>query len=105
MIEAQVRHVLAALGRMDARGEDSIEPTSEAQAEFNARLQAKMERTVWLRGGCTSWYLDSNGRNTTLWPYGSLRFRRELRDIDDSEFVFAPARALVREVLSTGGLT
>jgi len=26
-----------------------------------------MRRSVWLTG-CGSWYLDRNGRNTTLWP-------------------------------------
>lgn len=103
MIEAQIRHVVAALDRMDARGAASIEPRAEAQAEFNARLQAKMEHTVWLRGGCTSWYLDANGRNTTLWPYGALRFRRQLRTIDEGEFRFEADGAPVREAIRTGG--
>jgi hypothetical protein len=39
-----------------------------------------MKRTVWLTGGCGSWYLDAKGRNTTLWPGPSfevvLRTRR-----------------------------
>ena len=28
-------------------------------------LQRRMKRTVWNTGGCSSWYLDSHGRNTT----------------------------------------
>lgn len=105
MIETQIRHVLAALARMDERDAAVIEPRFEAQAAFNDRLERRMQHTVWLQGGCTSWYLDANGRNTTLWPYSSLRFRRELRTIDDSEFRFEPARVAVPEepVATTAG--
>ena len=92
MIEQQIRHVVAALRRMDERGAATIEPYGEAQAAYNERVQRRMAKTVWIRGGCTSWYLDANGRNTTLWPWSSLRFRRELGRIDDGEFRFAPRR-------------
>lgn len=107
MIETQIRHTLAALGRMDERGAAAIEPRAEAQEAYNDRIERRMQRTVWLQGGCTSWYLDANGRNTTLWPYSSLRFRRELRDIDDREFHFEPARDPVPEdtpTTITGGI-
>jgi cation diffusion facilitator CzcD-associated flavoprotein CzcO len=98
MIEQQVGHIVAALERMDARGAATIEPRPDAQRAYNAALQARMAKTVWLRGGCTSWYLDANGRNTTLWPYSSLRFRRDLGTIDDAEFTFtAPMAAPVLE--------
>ena len=35
-----------------------------------------MGGTVWNTGGCASWYLDANGRNTTLWPDFTWRFRQ-----------------------------
>ena len=35
-----------------------------------------MRRTVWSAGGCASWYLDSHGRNITLWPGSTFTFRR-----------------------------
>ncbi|HYZ52080.1 MAG TPA: hypothetical protein VE733_01010 [Streptosporangiaceae bacterium] len=31
-------------------------------------VQRKMKGTVWVTGGCKSWYLDSQGCNVTLWP-------------------------------------
>jgi hypothetical protein len=95
MIESQIRHVSAALERMDARGAAVIEPMQEAQDEFNARLQERMQNTIWLRGGCTSWYLDANGRNSTLWPASSLGFRRELGRLDENEYRFEPVAAPV----------
>ncbi len=91
MIEAQIRYVLAALRRMDERGAAAVEPTLAAQTEWNAKLQRRMKGTVWVAGGCTSWYLDANGKNTTLWPSTSLSFRRALASIDDGEHRFEPA--------------
>jgi cation diffusion facilitator CzcD-associated flavoprotein CzcO len=93
MLETQIRHTLAALRRMRERGAAAIEPRADAQGAFNAWVHRRMQRTVWLRGGCSSWYLDARGRNTTLWPGSSLSFRRALRRIDDREFHFEPRRA------------
>ena len=41
-----------------------------------------MQRTVWSTGGCASWYLDAHGRNTTLWPRTTFKFRALLREFD-----------------------
>ena len=41
-----------------------------------------MERHGVETGGCTSWYLDANGRNTTLWPGHTTEFRRATRQVD-----------------------
>jgi len=35
---------------------------------------------VWTTGGCASWYLDDQGRNTTLWPGSTWRFQMMYRD-------------------------
>lgn len=45
-----------------------------------------MKRTVWNTGGCTSWYLDANGRNTTVWPGTTAEFRRATRSVDLGEY-------------------
>ena len=59
-----------------------VEPRAETQAAYNAELQERMRRTVWTTGGCQSWYLDSHGRNTTLWPRSTVDFRRRLASYD-----------------------
>jgi hypothetical protein len=47
------------------------------EARYNERIQSKLGRAIWSVGGCKSWYLDPrNGRNTTLWPGFTWRFRR-----------------------------
>jgi hypothetical protein len=87
MIEAQLRYLLDALRQMEARGLGAIEPRVDVQAAYNARLQGDLAGTVWNAGGCASWYLDANGRNTTLWPTFTFRFMRQLRRCDLSNYV------------------
>ena len=83
MAEAQVGYVLQALRA--SRG-GTIEPRPEAQRRWNDDIQRRSRGTVWLSGGCASWYLDEHGRNRTLWPDFSFRFRRALRRFDPDEY-------------------
>jgi hypothetical protein len=48
---------------------------------------------VWTTG-CDSWYLDERGRNTTLWPGFSWKFRRETERFDPAAYRFAEAPAM-----------
>ncbi len=74
MIEAQLDHVVDAVGHIAAHG--AIEPTEEATARFLADVDNKMRGTVWVSGGCSSWYLDGSGRNSTLWPRSPRAFKK-----------------------------
>jgi len=78
MMEAQYRYVLSALETMRELGVRAVDVKPEAQSRFNARIQKKMRHTVWSTG-CRSWYLDANGKNTTLWPGFTFAFRRATR--------------------------
>lgn len=86
MIEAQVGFLIDLLQKMDARGLTQAEPTRAAQDAFNEKIQQQLQRTVWNTGGCKSWYLDANGRNTTLWPTFTFEFMRQLRHADLGQF-------------------
>src|SRR4051812_8364105 len=93
MIESQIAHVMAALERMRDRRAETIEIRPEAQARFNADIDRRMGGTVW-QTGCASWYLDRTGRNATIWPDWTWRFRRraaQLRPDDYALDVRAPA--------------
>ena len=73
MLEAQIGHVLRCLRLLKRHNATSVEVRPEAQAAFIRRLDKWMQRTIWL-SGCRSWYLDRNGRNTTLWPGFSIGY-------------------------------
>jgi len=87
MIEAQIEHLLNALGHMRRHGATVLEPRPEAQAAFVAEVEKRMEGTVWTAGGCGSWYLDRTGRNSTLWPDFTWRFRRRVAALDPREYL------------------
>jgi cation diffusion facilitator CzcD-associated flavoprotein CzcO len=90
MIEAQVGYVLRALEAMDRGGYGVLEPRADVQAAYNVAIQRELAKTVWLTGGCTSWYLDSHGRNTTLWPSFTWRYMRLMKRFRPSEYVVQP---------------
>jgi cation diffusion facilitator CzcD-associated flavoprotein CzcO len=88
MIEAQIDYVLGALREMRARQAATVEVRREPFEVYNAEVQAKMQKTVWNTGGCASWYLDDEGRNTTLWPDYTWKFRRATRRFDAEHYEF-----------------
>ena len=87
MLEAQIEHVLNALLYMHRHGVAAIEARPEAQAAYVADIDKSMRGTVWTSGGCLSWYLDVTGRNSTLWPYSSWKFRRRVARFAPGEYV------------------
>lgn len=86
MIESQIRYITDALETLRRRGLQTLEVTSEAQADYNRRLQGRMKAAVWNTGGCQSWYLDENGRNVTLWPGATWQFRLQTRRFDAGQY-------------------
>jgi cation diffusion facilitator CzcD-associated flavoprotein CzcO len=92
MIEAQINYVMDALAQMRRRGAGTVEVRRDALESYNARLQSRMGRTVWNSGGCSSWYIDAEGRNTTIWPDFTFRFWNETREFDAAAYELAPTR-------------
>ena len=82
IIESQVAYIRDAIKTMRRSGYAAVEPNPAAFRKWNANLQRRMKRTVWNTGGCQSWYLDEQGRNTVLWPKSTFTFRRQLASFD-----------------------
>lgn len=78
MVEAQVAHIGRVLDDMRARDLSAITPNPEKQSEFTKEMHTRHANSVWQVGGCTSWYQDAQGRNTTLWPGTVSEFRKRL---------------------------
>ena len=86
MIESQVAYVGDALRAMRRRDARTVEVRKQAQAAYNNELEELTRGTVWVTGGCTSYYIDRNGRNSTLWPYFTWPFRRRTREFDEEAY-------------------
>jgi cation diffusion facilitator CzcD-associated flavoprotein CzcO len=85
MIESQLEYVMDAIRTMDERGVGRLEVRPEAVERYNDEIQEMMQGTVWT-SGCQSWYLDADGRNTTLWPDFTFRFRERTRRFDAENY-------------------
>ncbi|MCX5399034.1 NAD(P)/FAD-dependent oxidoreductase [Streptomyces sp. NBC_00102] len=97
MIESQLNYMADYLRQLKVLGTGTALAARPAAVDgWNDRVQKRMERTVWNTGGCTSWYLDENGRNTTVWPGTTADFRRATRSVDLAEYDVIRAPATVR---------
>jgi len=86
MIECQVAYILDALQKIRAKTCKFIDVKPEVQEKFNREIQEKLGETVWSKGGCVSWYMNSSGKNTSLWPGFTFEFRKRTRKIKESDY-------------------
>ena len=82
-IEALTGYVRDAIRTLRRGGYAAIEPRADAQDRWNADIQRRMRRTVWMRGGCTSLVPR---RRTAATPSsgraGTGAFRRAVKEFD-----------------------
>ncbi|MFF7790015.1 NAD(P)-binding domain-containing protein [Streptomyces sp. NPDC007991] len=87
IIESQLNYLADFVRQADVLGgRVALDARPGAVRAWNHRVQERMKRTVWNTGGCTSWYLDASGRNTTIWPGTTAEFRRATRRVDLAEY-------------------
>jgi len=78
VIEAQVDYVISALEYLEQNQLAVFEAKAEAEEQFMDHIHEVAEGTVWLDGGCSSWYVDDrSGRLTVIWPDFPHIFREE----------------------------
>jgi cation diffusion facilitator CzcD-associated flavoprotein CzcO len=85
MIESQIAHVMDALRALDANGAEILEVREDVLERYNAKVDEQLDGTVW-NTGCKSWYLDATGRNSTLWPDWTWRFRQRAAGFDPAHY-------------------
>ncbi|WP_017599777.1 flavin-containing monooxygenase [Nocardiopsis lucentensis] len=95
MIEAQIRYTMQALKYVCRNRIDRMDVRPEAQRAYNDMVAKSMEGTVWVSGGCDSWYLNEEGRNTTLWPTFTWSYALRTRWFDPHNYDLRLNRAAV----------
>jgi cation diffusion facilitator CzcD-associated flavoprotein CzcO len=90
MIESQVHYVLQAIASIRERELAFVDVRPEVQKAFNEGIQAQLDGAVW-SSGCSSWYLDENGKNRTLWPGFTFRYRQATDEFRASDYELAKA--------------
>ena len=46
----------------------TIEVKQDAEISYTRRIQKRLKNTVWMKGGCSSWYFTADGWNSTVLP-------------------------------------
>ncbi|HSV38166.1 MAG TPA: NAD(P)/FAD-dependent oxidoreductase [Nocardioidaceae bacterium] len=92
-IESQTAYLIDALDTMARRGLSSVEVTAEAQGAYLTKLSSDLEGTVWLKGGCSSWYQDASGDATGMWPRSLTSYRRLTRRFEPADHHLQPRGA------------
>jgi cation diffusion facilitator CzcD-associated flavoprotein CzcO len=83
MIETQISFILGALDHLEIVTGEVLEVSREAEDAWVRELDRRSASTVWLTGGCSSWYVDDRSdRLTLLWPDFAFAFRDEVGSFD-----------------------
>jgi cation diffusion facilitator CzcD-associated flavoprotein CzcO len=92
MLESQIAYLASCLQQMDRLGLGVVDVSPSVAAAFDDEMQRRLGRSVWNTGGCQSWYLDEQGRNTTMWPGFTFAYRHRTRRFDLDRYHALPAR-------------
>ena len=93
MIEAQAQYILDGINKIERKRLKYVDVLPDQQAAYNQELQAELSESVWIKGGCVSWYNSSTGRNSTLWPRSAFSFRWLTRRFDIASYRQMPVDA------------
>ena len=85
MIEAQIELVMRLVDLIRDRPGALCEVREDVERAFNERIQRKLRSTIW-ETGCSSWYHDAAGRNSTLWPGLCTSYRMATRRFDPADY-------------------
>jgi cation diffusion facilitator CzcD-associated flavoprotein CzcO len=87
MSEAQVAHIIKAIGHARGAGAASVEVRDDVETIYNARLQERLGTMAWSAIE-DSWYKSGN-RVTNNWPGSVGEYRRVLRAFRPADFIYA----------------
>ncbi|MDB5248143.1 MAG: 4-hydroxyacetophenone monooxygenase [Segetibacter sp.] len=78
MVESQMNYLGQYIDFVEKSGNVYLDIKPEVQKAYNDKLQNELKGTVWA-SGCKSWYMNANGKNTTLYPKLTVTFRKQTK--------------------------
>jgi cyclohexanone monooxygenase len=66
---------------------DYFDTCPNTQREYNEQVQRDLQGTVWNTGGCSSYYIDQNGKNSIGFPWGTPKMKSLLSSFDLKDYV------------------
>ena len=87
VIEAQMHYIMRAISEVKARKAAAIEVKPQAEESYTTHIHSEMEKTVWKRGGCTSWYKSKSGHVVAMFPGFSYTYLRMAKNFKSADHV------------------
>jgi cation diffusion facilitator CzcD-associated flavoprotein CzcO len=100
MMEAQFAYITDAVRLMRERDLAVVEVRPEAQEAFTVEAERRSSETVWLTGGCRSYYQTRDGRNAGLWPNWSFLYARRTRRFDVDAYDLTPVASPIGDPIA-----
>ncbi|GAA2400504.1 hypothetical protein GCM10010191_04590 [Actinomadura vinacea] len=89
MLESQTAYIVQA-ARLLAGGVNNMDLRQDVHDRFDVAAQHRLATSVWNQGGCDSWYLNADHRNTNNWPGYMTGYRLRTRRLDPSDYHLHP---------------
>ncbi|HSV40896.1 MAG TPA: NAD(P)/FAD-dependent oxidoreductase, partial [Nocardioidaceae bacterium] len=86
ILECQARYIVDAVRTLDRRSASRVDVRQEAYDAFSEDTQRRLRNSVWAVGGCTSWYVNDEGKVTNNWPGLMSEYRRKTRKFDSANY-------------------
>ncbi|WP_236787807.1 NAD(P)/FAD-dependent oxidoreductase [Amycolatopsis sp. GM8] len=99
ILEIDVDYVMQCLDRIRA-DRVALAPRYDASAHWVSQVRDRASRTIWVTGGCHSWYLDKDGVPVNN-PATRAEFADELAAPRYSDFEITPLAAIARTRVQT----
>ncbi|KAI8825900.1 flavin-containing monooxygenase FMO [Fimicolochytrium jonesii] len=81
MIECQMNHITQLLKKQILSSAATLTVRPSALKAFEAEMDGGTKDKVWQLGHCQSWYKNSSGRITALWPYSVFYYWWRTRSV------------------------
>lgn len=94
--EHQIDYIISLLDKMGRDGLTSLAPKAEAYQQYNAAMNERVKDTVWVTGGCDSWYIDESGL-PNLYPFPPQQYLRDMKNPQIDEYEIEPRRNMAAE--------
>ncbi|WP_213576759.1 NAD(P)/FAD-dependent oxidoreductase [Rhodococcus sp. USK13] len=92
LAETQLDYVIDGLTKAEQQNIEVLEVREEPFRAFNDAVQKGLAPTVFNNGGCSSYYLDADGKNFAAWPWSTGSLRRRLARFDLENYAVRPYR-------------
>lgn len=86
IMESQVEMAIKLIKESEDKRWKSFDVKEDVEQAYNKDIQKKLQGTIWVKGGCTSWYQDNNtGRNSIIFPDFNFVFNRKTKQLKISD--------------------